>query len=134
MERLDLVLMVGVGACLGSALRHSTSGRIAKRDQLSNPLPRLLVTAAGSFLAGQLTGYLLLISQTELSSGTGTAVVRNGGFLLAGILGGYVTFPASTREPVTGGGTPRPGITPFRLLSSLIAAIIFFCAGALLVR
>jgi fluoride ion exporter CrcB/FEX len=132
MERLNLPLMIGVGACLGSALRHFLSDRTAKWDLWPNRLPRLLVTAAGSFLAGQLTGYLMLIGQTELS--LGIALVRNGGFLLAGILGGYVTLPASTREPVAGGGAAGLGIPAFRLLSSLIVAIIFFCAGALFLR
>ena len=132
MERLEVSLIVGFGAVLGSVLRRSILLQSAKPNQTSNPLPRLLVTAAGSFLAGQVTGYFMLVSQEDYS--WGIAFLRNIGFLLAGIGGGYVTFPVFTREPVVGGDAPGPGLAAFRLFSAIIVAISFFCAGALFVR
>jgi fluoride ion exporter CrcB/FEX len=72
------------------------------------------------------------IDQAEHS--LGIALVRNGGFLSAGILGGYGTLPAFTRETVAGEAPLDLALRAFRVVSSPIVAIIFFCAGALFVR
>jgi fluoride ion exporter CrcB/FEX len=123
MERLQLSLLVGFGACMGSALRHSIMSKTVGLRRSRNPL-HLLVAAFGAFLAGQLTARFTLARLEDPWE-----ILRNGGFLLAGLFGGYVSFPAFT----AGETTRVSGVSEaFRLLSSTVVVIVFFCAGALL--
>ena len=125
MERFQISLLIGLGACIGSALRHSTMGKPPSLGRWSNLLPQLVVAACGAFLAGQFTERFIHVNSQDP-----WIILPNVTFLLAGLFGGYVTFPAfATQSAARTSGVAAA----IRLLSSVVVVITFFCAGALLV-
>ncbi len=127
--RLDPLLQplaIAVGACLGSALRHAADSNGRTLLGSLSPLARLLMTAAGSFVAGLLTADVF--ATTTFSPDD--ALRRIATLILIGALGGFVTFPGLATN---GNGADSPattGIRTFRMVSSLIVAVGFFITGA----
>ena len=84
------IVYVGIGGCIGSALRYAVSIYTTKLLTSQLPYGTLIVNAAGGFLIG-------FIMDLCLSSNISTEFRL---FLTTGILGGFTTFSTFSYETI----------------------------------
>jgi fluoride ion exporter CrcB/FEX len=132
-EYLIRVLAIMLGAALGSVIRHAAdTGGVALYRGISL-LGRLAVTALGSFLAGFFAAHFaqLGISASGSERPVASRVI---GVFLVGLVGGFVAFPAFSRDSSAPDPDAEAGVVVFRVVSSLIVTIVFFFVGGLCAR
>ncbi len=112
-----IILLVGIGGCLGAMLRYGASGYVQQLAQSGDfPYGTIFVNILGCFLIG-------FLSQLAESQGLLSAEVR--AMLIPGFLGGFTTFSTFTNESLN---LFRDSESPLALLN--IAAHILLGLGA----
>lgn len=118
--RFDLVmpLMVFIGSGVGGVLRYGIDALIAGRSPAATPLGILAINVTGSFAIGLLGA---MIAREDLRA-----------LVLIGLLGGYTTFSAFSRDTVMLAQQGRWGLSAAYAVLSVVLSVGACALGSLL--
>jgi CrcB protein len=89
---LQKIIYVGIGGCIGAAIRYIVTIRSASLFESSIPIGTLIVNVVGGFLIGMIS---------ELSMSTDLISPNLKLFLTTGIMGGLTTFSTFSYETIS---------------------------------
>jgi fluoride ion exporter CrcB/FEX len=132
-QYLVQVLAIAFGAALGSVIRHTADTRGHAVLGGMTPRRQLAMSAAGSFVVGFFAVHFAHFGVSAPGSERPllSSII---GIFLVGVVGGFVTFPAFTRDNSAPNPDAEAAKVVFTVVSSLVATITFFFVGAFCAR
>ena len=118
-------LLVFIGGGLGSSLRHTVNVVCTRLFGTGFPYHTFIINITGSTVMGLIAGYLAF--QGEASQHWRL-------FLMMGVLGGYTTFSAFSRDAALLYERGEIGLALGYVLGSVVLSILGLFAGLALVR
>src|SRR3981081_2620869 len=118
-------VLVFIGEVLGSALRHTINVVCPRFLGTAFPYHTFIINITGSTVMGLIAGYLAF-------KGEASQPWRL--FLMTGILGGYTTFSAYSRDAALLYERGEIGLALFYVVGSVVLSIAGLFAGLALMR
>lgn len=133
MQYLVQALTIVLGAALGSVIRHRAETRGGAVIRRVTRLKHLAMTAAGSFVVGFFAAHFAQLGVSAPGSDW-PLVSRVIGVFLVGVVGGFATFPAFSRDSSAPNPDAEAATMVYTVVSSLVVTIVFFFVGGLCAR